>query len=157
MPSDRKDAEPGVAREAFQLFRLLGFDSLAQSLNLNADEKGVLQFMAGDAMGRSLVRLGSVQGDNPASLLSSFADFYRRMGLGIVACQQDGPDRLISIAECAGCIGNTPGGQPICFVEAGLLGGVLSEVSGRKYLSQEEKCIGGLGDSVCEFRLIEVP
>lgn len=156
MPSNRETLGSDVALEAFQLFRILGFDSLAKSLNLDADEQGVLQAMAGTAMGRSLVRRGSVQGSDLAALLQSFTGFYQKMGLGVVSMRTEGQDLLVSIAECAGCAGSTPGGQAICFVEAGMLRGLVSEITGRDYLSQEEKCIGGLGDIVCEFRLVEV-
>ncbi len=156
MPASREELGPKVALEAFQLFRILGFDSLAQSLNLNADEQGVLQTIAGTAMGRSLIRNGSVQSGDLTSMLQSFNRFYRRMGLGTISSRYDGKELMVSIAECAGCAGSTPGGQAICFVEAGLIGGLVSEATGKDYYGEEERCIGGLGDNVCEFRLIEV-
>lgn len=156
MPANRDSLGSDVALEAFQLFRILGFDSLAKSLDLGADEQGVLQSMAGTAMGRALVRKGSVQGGNLTAMLHSFAGFYQKLGLGIVTSRYQGEELLVSIAECAGCAGSTPGGQAICFVETGLISGLFSEATGHDYYGQEERCIGGLGDSVCEFRLIEV-
>lgn len=156
MPANRETLGSAVALEAFQLFRILGFDNLAKSLDLGADEQGVLQSMAGTAMGRALVRKRSVQGGDLAAMLHSFAGFYQTMGLGIVTSRYEGNDLLVSIAECAGCAGSTPGGQAICFVEAGLISGLVSEATGVDYYGQEERCIGGLGDNVCEFRLIEV-
>ncbi len=143
-----------VATEAFQLFRLLGFDSLAEALSLEEAERAQVQYTAGMAMGRALVRRGTLPAGDVQQLLAAFADFYKRMGLGLVYSHTHADGSLaIGIEECAGCVGSEPAGRPICHVEAGLVQGVVSEALGEDYAVNEQKCIGGMGDTACEFAL----
>ncbi|MEK9154838.1 MAG: DUF2507 domain-containing protein [Patescibacteria group bacterium] len=55
------------------------------------------------------------------------------------------------IAECITCSGITPPlGRPICQLEAGIIAGALENIYlGKKVVSEETKCIGGLGDKTC--------
>lgn len=152
-----------VHAEAFQLFRLLGFDSLTAALGIEGEEEDEVQYMAGMSMGRALVRRGRVRAHGPDEahgldgLMASFGELYRRMGLGIIEYRtgEDG-SLVVSVAECAGCHGAEFVDRPICFVEAGLLCGLLSEALGGEYTAREHKCIGGKGDEVCEFIITRV-
>ncbi|MBP2017263.1 putative hydrocarbon binding protein [Symbiobacterium terraclitae] len=146
-----------VSSEAFQLFRLLGFDSLTEALGIEGEEQDQVQYMAGLSMGRALVRRGRIAAGSLDDVMASFAEFYYRLGMGLVrhAAGEDGAV-TVSIAECVGCHGAEPEGRPICFVEAGLISGVLSEGLGVEFGAQERSCIGGKGDEVCEFILTRV-
>ena len=151
---DRSVLGGKVAAEAFQLFRLLGFDSFAEAMGLDLAERDDMQHMAGLAMGRALVRRGALPAGELEPLLDAFRRFYHAMGLGVIQVET-APDGVlhVGIAECAGCHGADPVGRPICHVEAGMICGVFSEATGADYAVQEIRCIGGMGDQVCEFAL----
>lgn len=141
-----------VAVQAFQLFRLLGFNSLADSLGVTGPERDEIEYMSGTAMGRVLVQRGTFDTTSPERLWNSFAAFYKSMGLGLVYWhRQDDGATVVGIEECAGCHGSVPVHRPICYVEAGLICGILSEALDEQYTAVEVKCIGGMGDHACEF------
>lgn len=154
MASERTVLGTHVATEAFQLFRLLGFDSLAEALGVEGAERDDMQYMAGMAMGRALVRRGTVAAGPLPYVLDSFRQFYRRMEMGLIYFHHHADGALaVGIEECAGCFGAEPVGRPICFVEAGMICGVVSEATGQAFRIEEVKCIGGMGDHACEFEL----
>lgn len=59
----------------------------------------------------------------------------------------------INISECVTCSGiKPPLGKAICQLETGIIAGALEHIhQGKKVISKETKCIGGLGDEVCKI------
>jgi predicted hydrocarbon binding protein len=152
--SNERTLGGSVAVEAFQLFRLLGFTSLAESLGAVGEERDQMEYLAGTAIGRSLVRQERVQGENLSQLLDSFKQFYKQMELGLIYSELcNSGEIVVGIEECAGCHGTELAHRAVCYVEAGMICGMVSEFTGEDYAAREVKCIGGLGDTACEFVL----
>ncbi|HLO02234.1 MAG TPA: V4R domain-containing protein [Symbiobacteriaceae bacterium] len=153
--TDARTLGANVAIEAFQLFRLLGFESLAQALGADGEEREQIEYLAGMAMGRALIRQGRLAGTTTEQVLDSFVTFYDAMALGLVYYSTAGDGSwTVGIRECAGCDGIELAHKPVCFVEAGMIAGLLSEATGLEYTAREHRCIGGLGDHACEFVLL---
>ncbi|MGE5675508.1 MAG: V4R domain-containing protein, partial [Mycobacterium leprae] len=145
-----------VAVTAFQLFRLMGFESLAEALGASGEERDEMEYVAGMAMGRALVRKGSLPRGDLQQVIDAFGRFYEQLGLGLTYFHRHADGSVaLGIHECAGCDGTPLVHRPVCYVEAGLVAGVFSEALGVDYKAHEVKCIGGLGDDACEFVLTE--
>jgi len=59
----------------------------------------------------------------------------------------------IAIGECVTCSGiHPPLGKAICQLETGIVAGALEHIyQDKKVIGEETKCIGGLGDEVCQI------
>ncbi|MCR4322804.1 MAG: hypothetical protein NUV61_01825 [Candidatus Azambacteria bacterium] len=123
------------------LWRLLRLVSLHDILR---DETAVVVHLMGKRLGAAL----------NVKTIEELHEQLTRLKIGKLDFSVNTPDAVhLAVAECLTCDGITPPiGKAICQLEAGIVAGALETIyPGRKVLSEETKCIGGLGDDVCLF------
>ena len=128
--------------------RLMFIENLLEkpSLRLNIYYKGE---SLGSRIGKNLY----FQGDADVLFaLSMFQVMTERAKIGMVDFDID--NLKLEISDCIACAGMPKVGATLCYFEAGLLAGFLSEALGKKIKVIEEKC-WGLGDRFCEFTIID--
>ena len=127
--------------------RLMFIENLLENpnLRLNIYHKGE---SLGSRIGKNLYFQGNT---DVLFALSMFQVMTERAKMGMVDFDID--NLKVEISDCVACAGMPKVGVSLCYFEAGLLAGFLSEALGRKIKVIEEKC-WGLGDRFCEFTII---
>ena len=117
----------------------------------------ILQRM-GYSYGRYLGRVARAESKGPNEALQALQEFASEAGLGELSLNSGdlvaGQARLV-LKNCFFCLHITQSQEPVCFVLAGLVGGVVDEVVGKNHRVVEERCIAK-GDAVCEISVERV-
>jgi len=112
----------------------------------------ILQRM-GYSYGSYLGRVANTQLKNPSGALESLQKFARDSGWGELVLNggdlASGQARLV-LRNCIFCLHIKEASEPVCYVAAGLIGGIADEIIGGTHRVLEEKC-AGKGDPYCEI------
>lgn len=113
-----------------------------------------VSYIGGMNLGSGLIREGLVDD------LESLRDFMVEKKLGIldvVSREEDEHLRMdVRVYECIECSGLPNIGRPICFFEAGIISGALSEILGLRVDAYERRCWTN-GYSFCQFDVVAEP
>lgn len=128
--------------------RLMFIENLLEKPNLRLNI-----YHKGESLGSRIGKNLYFQGDTDILFaLSIFQVMTERAKIGMVDFDID--NLKLEISDCVACAGMPKVGASLCYFEAGLLAGFLSEALGKKIKVIEEKC-WGLGDRFCEFIIID--
>jgi predicted hydrocarbon binding protein len=112
----------------------------------------ILQRM-GYSYGRYLGRIARTQEKTAEQTLESLQNFAREAGWGeLILMGGDlsrGQARLV-LRDCIFCLHIKEASEPVCYMLAGLVGGVADEMIGLNHRVLEERCIAK-GDPHCEI------
>jgi predicted hydrocarbon binding protein len=112
----------------------------------------ILQRM-GYSYGRYLGKVAKSEEKGSPEALQALQDFARESGWGELSLNSGNLDsgvaRLV-LKNCFFCQHIRDSDQPVCYILAGLVGGVIDEIVGKDHRVQEERCIAK-GDAVCEI------
>ncbi|MBE2900520.1 hypothetical protein DNK57_06900 [Methanothermobacter thermautotrophicus] len=108
-----------------------------------------VSYIGGLNLGRTIIAEGM------ANDINSLADFMLEQKLGILDAvsewEEDGYLRMdVRVYECIECSGLPNIGRPICFFEAGIIAGALSEILDCDADAYERRCWTN-GYSCCQF------
>lgn len=128
--------------------RLMFIESLLENPNFRNN-----LYAKGESLGARIGKNLYFQGNADVLFaLNMFQLMTERAKIGMVDFDID--NLKIEISDCAACSGLPKVDSSLCYFEAGLLAGFLSEALGKKIKVIEEKC-WGLGDRFCEFTIID--
>ncbi|XRO74804.1 V4R domain-containing protein [Methanocaldococcus sp. 28A] len=119
----------------FRVLRLIALDEI-----ISMGSCGIV-YHAGKKIGKTL----------KLETLDDFLDWIEKHKIGIPEVNGN----VVKIYECVTCSGIPKIGKPVCHFEGGLIAGFLEKLWNKKVLAKEVKC-WGLGDEVCEFKIIEI-
>lgn len=112
----------------------------------------ILQRM-GYSLGRYLGILAKKNGVTPDKTEGALVQMARESGWGRLILTSGGltaGGARISVKGCFFCSSISDSHEPVCHTLAGLISGVLDEVTGHTHRVAEEKC-AAKGDAVCEL------
>ena len=110
----------------------------------------------GYSYGRAMGRAAKNQQIEPEHTFEAIQTLARESGWGGISLNSGdlyGGEARIIVKDCFFCLHARESTEPVCYVLAGLVGGMADEILGVSHRVTEEKCIAK-GDSVCEI-LIE--
>jgi len=145
----------GVHTLQYRILRLFGMGlGLDQIIGTKASNG--IQYTVGKNIGKQLVQKKIIVGKNKKELLASFVKAVINFKIGIpsIIKQNKNLPLIIRIDECINCSGMKNINRVICFYEAGIIAGVLSNIFNKKLDAIETKC-NAKGDKYCEFKIIE--
>ena len=129
-------------RAGVALYRLLRLVALEDIVGRGA---GATAYVAGKKLG---VNLGITK-------LEDFLQLCTAISLGIIKVPVMTASKIhVDVYECVTCSGMTPVGRTLCQFEAGIVAGVVQNVTGKTTKAREVSCIGGLGHETCGVEVL---
>lgn len=129
-------------RAGVALYRLLRLVALEDIVGRGA---GATAYVAGKKLG---VNLGITK-------LEDFLQLCTAISLGIIKVPVMTASKIhVDVYECVTCSGMTPVGRTLCQFEAGIVAGVVQNVTGKPTKAREVSCIGGLGHETCGVEVL---
>ena len=116
----------------------------------------VILYRVGYSYGRSMGRAARNQEIPPEHTFEAIQTLARESGWGRISLNSGdlyGGEARITVKDCFFCLHSKESTEPVCYVLAGLVGGMADEIIGASHRVVEDKCIAK-GDAVCEI-LIE--
>lgn len=124
-------------RAGVALYRLLRLVALEDIIGRGA---GATAYVAGKKLGQNL----------GITKLEDFLALCSAISIGIVKVPVMTSSRIhVDIYECVTCAGMQAVGRTLCQFEAGMVAGVVQNVTGKPTKAKEVTCIGGLGHETC--------
>ena len=84
----------------------------------------------------------------------AFLKLCHDLKIGRLQVDQQSPTEIkADVFECLTCSGLNPVGRTLCSFEAGLVAGVVQDLTHKRTHAREVSCIGGLGHETCGFEV----
>jgi len=96
-----------------------------------------------------------VEGQSLEEVLSSMAELWKKLKLGVVSVKLTQDGAILTVEECYQCMHMPAVGKPLCSSDGGVIAGVLEKKLGKRYSVRETKC-WGTGEDRCEFEVREI-
>jgi predicted hydrocarbon binding protein len=112
----------------------------------------ILQRM-GYSYGRYLGKVAKSEEKGLPEVLEVLQDFATESGWGELSLNSgnlDTGEARLTLKNCFFCLHIRDSDQPVCYILAGLIGGIIDEIVGKNHRVLEERCIAK-GDAVCEI------
>ncbi len=110
----------------------------------------------GYSYGRAMGRAAKNQNVSPEQAFDTMQSVARESGWGMLSLSSGDlyhGEARVTVKDCFFCLHARESTEPVCYVLAGLVGGITDEIIGISHRVTETKCIAK-GDGVCEV-LIE--
>ena len=110
----------------------------------------------GYSYGRSAGRAAKTENESPERAFEIMQNLARESGWGGFALNSgdlSAGEARITVKDCFFCLHARESTEPVCYVLAGLIAGMVDEIIGVSHRVTEEKCVAK-GDKLCEI-LIE--